>query len=387
MAHVSPLRDLHHQAEASFLMYGAAGEGAEVVETFGELELEYAALRKGCVLIDQPHRASIRVTGDERIDFLNRMITQELKELRPFNGTRSFWLNRKGRIDADLRVLQLPDEMWFDLDVLVAAKAVETLEAFVFAEDIAFDHATDRMHRLALHGPTAADLLAQVSTHADGPPISDLSEGQACALEIAGTRVIVDRQDTTASPGFELLMAADDVLDVHSALLERGDDHAADKKFRLRQAGWHAFNIARIEAGWPIFNMDFGPDSLPAETGVLDDRVSFRKGCYLGQEVVARMHALGHPKQTLVALRLDLESPTDAQQPTTGAHVLDKADTEKPVGAVTSSTRSPMLGDAVCCFAQVKWKHSQPDTALILDTAAGHVPARVQPQLRFWPTS
>src|SRR4051812_36724439 len=109
MAAVSPLLRWHQQAEAALQTYGPPEAGVQVVETFGELELEYAALRKHCVLIDQPQRGTIQVTGADRLAFLNRMVTQELKGLAPFQVRRSFWLNRKGRIDADLRIIELGD--------------------------------------------------------------------------------------------------------------------------------------------------------------------------------------------------------------------------------------------------------------------------------------
>src|SRR6185436_21150893 len=102
-----------------------------------------------------------------------------------------------------------------------------------------------------------------------------------------------------------------------------------------RRIGWHAYNIARLEAGWPIFNIDFGPDSLPHETGVLNDRVSFKKGCYLGQEVVARMQSLGHPKQRLVGLKAVEETGADEDRvPEAGAALHAARPAEKPADVI-----------------------------------------------------
>lgn len=398
MAIASPLHTLHEHAEASFLHFGPAQEGspaAAVVETYGELEAEYAALRRGCILLDLPHRAALRITGSERLDFLNRMVTQELKGLAPFHSRRSFWLNRKGRIDADLRLTHLDAESIADLDILCAPRAASSLSAFIFAEGVAIADITAQTHRLAFHGPASIDLLAAVSRPVAGPALAELADGHATRISINGHPVLVDRQDATGEIGVELLMDLDAALPVYTALVERcaalAQTNAGGATLnRHRPAGWHAFNIARIENGWPLYNLDFGPDSLPAETGILNDRVSFKKGCYLGQEVVARMHSLGHPKQQLVALRIGATGREDpAWQPHAGSPVYPQstdpaAPDAKPVGAITSSTRSPMLGDDIICFAQVKWDHTKPGTPLTIHTPAGPAPTAVQDSLTFW---
>jgi folate-binding protein YgfZ len=159
----------------------------------------------------------------------------------------------------------------------------------------------------------------------------------------------------------------------------------------LRPAGWHAFNIARIEAGSPLYYIDFGPDSLPAETGVLEDRVSFKKGCYLGQEVVARMHSRGHSKQVLVGVDFDtVPDPTTGfpLQPLGGTPVhlaTPVTGKDEPVGMVTSSTLSPMNGSRPVALVQLKQAHIAPGTALVVPTIAPsgdfRLPGRVRETL------
>lgn len=406
MAIASPLNALHQQAEASFLTYGVGGattaSAPSVVETFGELEAEYAALRKGCVLLDLPQRGTLRISGSDRIEFLNRMVTQEMKGQKPFQFRNAFWLNRKGRIDADLKFIELGSYMLADLDILRAASTAQSLSAFVITEDVSITNESETMHRLSLHGPTSTGLLRAVSEPMDGPPLSDLGAGQAALVRIAGKQVVVHRDDSTGDTGLEMTMHAADVMVIYEQLLERGlngGDHSpheptakhplSNAGYRMRPAGWHAYNIARIEAGCPLFHIDFGPDSLPAETGLLSERVSFTKGCYLGQEVVARMHALGHPKQVLTALRV---TPTQPQldsgrecQPTAGGMVTRLTpEGRQTVGTVTSSTRSPMLGDQILCFAQIRWGAHLAESECEIESDAGFVPAIVAESLKFW---
>ncbi|TVQ60339.1 MAG: aminomethyl transferase family protein [Phycisphaerales bacterium] len=407
MPRVSPIRQRHLEAEASLLPYGPENSPVELVETFGELELEYAAVRKFAALLDLPSRALVRVRGADRLDFLNRMLTRELlgkAPLTPHHTRRSFWLNRKGRIDADLRLIELDDHTLLELDTFSVEHTIETLTNFVFTEDVAFEDATPELHRLALHGPNAFELLQHLATHARGVPLAELNNADVSEIEIDGIPVTVFREDTAGVPGLELITPAERTSEVYAKLCDAGqpldDDgrmasvHAnADTlaaRVRLRPIGWHAYNIARIEAGTPLFMLDFGPTNLPAETGVLNDRVNFDKGCYLGQEVVARMHSLGKPKQVLVALKLQGQHARDAQgharQAVTGAQVFLTGDAGGDViGAVTSSTISPMLGASAIAFAMVKTKHAEPGQKLTVAAEGEFVEAEVQPALRTLP--
>jgi len=400
MAAPSPVRQRLLDLGADLIVYGPPEAGVELPQLVApELDLEYAAIRKGCALLDRPDRGTLEVTGADRVTFLNNMLTQELKDLQPFRSRPSFWLNRKGRIDADLRVLALDDRLRFDLDAHSTAHTRQTLDAFLIMDDAEITDRSAERHRFSLHGPTAAALLEELTTATAGATPTALAEGEACAVTLNNTdiEITAERDDATGETGFELSTPTEHAPAVWDALMQaRFDTEAAQQgsltplaeRFRLRPIGWHAFNVARIEAGRPLFNLDFGPDSIPAETGLLDSRVSFTKGCYLGQEIVARMHSLGHPKRTLVGLRLtgDAAYEDDGQprQPITGAPVR-KPDADDAIGAVTSSAVSPMLGATPVCFAMVKWGAHEPGTKLAVEAEGVQVEATVQPQLRFLP--
>ncbi|USN98804.1 MAG: aminomethyl transferase family protein [Phycisphaeraceae bacterium] len=395
MAHISPLHERHLQAEASMRPYGPLGLHIELVDSFGELDFEYAALRKSCVLLDQPHRGTIEVTGDDRHEFLNSMLTQQIKGLGAFRSTPSFWLNKQGRILADLRVLELGDRVLIDLDAHAVDATVESLAGYIITEDVELNDLSDRLHRLALHGPSAIELLIAASTHKEGAPLSDLTSGAACRVDVAGREVIVERFDTAGEVGLELTVDTDAAASVYARLIELGQPHDGDEpgsvagRVKLRPAGWLAYNTARIEAGTPLFYIDFSPESLPAETGLLSSRVCFTKGCYLGQEIVARMHNLGKPKQRLVAFKPggdELRGPDGlARQPVGGARVfpagVEQAD---PVGIVTSSTTSPMLGGVPACFAIVKGQHADPGTPLAVHAEGVVLTGEVLDRLAFY---
>jgi folate-binding protein YgfZ len=387
MARVSPLRNIHLDAKAQFLVYGDAPP-VEMVSTFGSFELEYAAIRRGVGLCDQPNRGVIELTGADRLEFLNRMLTQQLASLGLFSCARSFWLNRKGRIDADFRVLHLPERTLLELDVHALPHALQSLDAYLITEDASMQDVTDRTHRLGAHGPRAAQLIDAVSEPVNGPAVATLQENQACEVSIDGAQVVADRQDSLGTPGFELYCAAEDAEHVWMRLNNEGRPEEDDgpSPFRQRAVGWAAVNTARIEAGWPLFNVDFGPNSLPAETGVLRDRVSFKKGGYLGQEIVARMDSRKSVKQTLAAIKIDRPDP-DAGGPTvpiTGEAVLDAdAPEDESIGAVTSSALSPMLGDTPICFAQIKSSFAEAGKRVLLSAQGKRMTGETQESLRF----
>ncbi len=420
MARNSPIRQLHQQAEASLLIYGPPDteHGAvELVESYGELELEYSAVRKSCGLFDQPHRAVIEVTGNDRPDFLNRMLTQELKDLSPFHVRRSFWLNKKGRIDADLRVIDLPNRTLLECDIHAAARLVQTLSAFIVTEDVTIVDASEKYHRLALHGPTGVDLLRSLAQHAagadaSGPSFDELLPDRACVVYLGLAETVVYREDSTGSPGLELIVPASQALRVFGLLIENGQNNpdpgrsgslslsgsgdepasasgTLGSRIRLRPIGWHAYNIARIEAGTPLYNIDFGLESLPAETGIMKDRVSFKKGCYLGQEIVARMDARGHPKQTLVGLKFEVsrdEATGFPRQPVSGSPVTAPdpvSGQPTTVGMITSSTLAPLLSSTPIAFAQVRWGHHTPGAVLTTFAEGVEIKGAVQGELTF----
>ena len=137
---------------------------------------------------------------------------------------------------------------------------------------------------------------------------SNSSRGAAFRLALdADSEIFVMRDDTTGSVGLHLFVPRHRAEAVWTTLLDL-DATVGEGKRRIRPIGWYAFNIARIEAGTPLMNVDFGPPHLPHETGLLRQRVSFSTGCYPGQEVVARMENLGKPKQSLSGLRMTGEA-------------------------------------------------------------------------------
>jgi folate-binding protein YgfZ len=376
----SPLYPRFAESDALLLPYGPPERSVDVIGAFEEVGLEYAALRKGAVLFDEPHTAVLFVRGADRLSFLNSMVTQKVSDLRPGQTRRSFWLSRKGRIEADMAVAAAPDgdHLVITLDRHLAAATAGALTNYIFSEDCTIEDASGTHHTVSLHGAAAT---AALTAHAGDAGLAGLAPGCNARCSIGGAPVFADREDLTGEPGVRLTMAREHAERVYDALLSGDPPHS------VRPVGWFALNTARIEAGRPLFNIDFGPDNLPAESGLLAERVDFRKGCYLGQEVVARMDARKARKQAVAALRVrPAGADAEAPLPAAGDRVFSHADPEgNPVGVVTSSTVSPMLGAASICFAMLRDAETAPGTEVLVQAEGRKAEAVVQESLRFWP--
>lgn len=368
--------------EVAYLPY-ATPEGVpvcELPEDFGPIEPEYAAIRRGAALFDAAQRGLILVRGADGPAFLQRMVTQDVSALTPGRSVAGFRLNRKGRIDADLLLVRLEAEGAVPLSVSLcvdAGKAAETasaLSGFVFNEDVGIEDASASWHWLELHGPAAGRMLALAG--AERIP----GRGEACLAALGGVPTLVVRADLLGETGWLLGLPREQTATVWDALIDLRDP--LDPKRRVRPIGWNAYNIARVEAGTPFFQIDFGTSNLPHETGLVRERVSFRKGCYLGQEIVARMESLGRPKQVLVGLR-----PSRDLLPVAGSQVFERtADGAMgpAIGLVTSSTLAPMLGAAPIAFAMIKSTCAEMGTTVLVNAEGEQCEAAIAP-LRSWP--
>lgn len=351
------------EIEIEYLPFGPADESGaptcEVVAAYAEVELEYAAIRNGCALVDSCERGSLVVRGKDRVDFVNRLVTQELKKLADGSVVRAFLTNRKGRIDADLVIALLPDALVIDTLVHDVEAVRSALEKMVFSEDVALETRTASHARLTLAGPRAAAALKALGLAAPS------AEAGAWRVAFGGGHAEIMRLDEFGADGCAITVSRDDAPALWLSLTT----------FGARPAGWFATNTARLEAGTPYFRIDFGPTNLPQETGVLESRVSFTKGCYPGQEVVARLQHLGKPKQRLVGLRVegDLLPVSEAQV----FAFVEGGSIGEQVGVVTSSGLAPMLGAVPVAFAMLSSSSYADGTRVLVNAEGSQVPATV----------
>jgi folate-binding protein YgfZ len=362
---INPLQSMHEQAEASFLPYGP---DLQIVESYGEVEAEYAAIRKSVALMDAPHRGVVVLTGKDRLAFLNNLLTNDTKKLSPGQGTYAYVLNTKGRITMDMNVLHAEDATILEMDARLTSSLVKQFEKFVFTEEVKFLEA-EQLARLTLLGPRAAELLAKVADAPVETLSATLTHGKR---SINKSTVTIFRNDLCGEPQYELIVPRDALVKLWQVLHEAGNGHGEphDSGINLRAIGWSAFNTARIEEGTPLLGIDITDSYLPMETGPWYTRaVAVSKGCYLGQEIVARMHAHNSVARMFVGLRIDSQ-----KLPMAGTELFDGSTV---IGMITSSCMSPMLGYVPIATGYVKKAYATIDKEIEALAEGGRVKAKV----------
>lgn len=348
----NPLYYLHESAGAEFQPYG---EDLQIPQTFGLPQAEYSAVHKSAALIDSPQRGFIQLTGKDRLPFLNNLLTNQTynkaakEPLAAHTGVYSFLLNTKGRVITDLNVLELGDRTLLELDARLIPSIELLLGKYLFVDQVKIQSLVGQVHLLSLHGPRASEVLARAAGSSKSPALEEgiffsLPYLHSVSAILHDIPVTVYRDDPCGVPGYHILVSTESAAALWAALLKSPNESPLPFP---KPTGWAAFNSVRIEAGRPLFAVDFDDTILPAETSQINRAVSFTKGCYLGQEIVARMHARNQVPKLLVGLRMLADA-----LPVAGSPILDSE--SNTVGVVTSSTISPILSNAPIALGYVK---------------------------------
>jgi tRNA-modifying protein YgfZ len=285
---------------------------------------EYELLTESVALVDRSERAKFVVEGGEAADFLQGQVSNDVEALEPGHGCYATILTHKGKLRTDLRILRGDGWFWLDTEAIGHAVLRHMLETYSLGRDVRFEDVTDSRSILSLIGPAARDRLDAV------PPDDEHAfvEGEH-GLYVA-THLGVD---VIGDPGSELGV-------------ERVSEEAAE--------------CLRIEAGRPRLGLDMDNQTIPQEAGVAERAVSFTKGCYVGQETVARLHYKGRANRHLRGLRLT--EPVER-----GADILLG---EKTVGRVGSTCVSPRLGPIALALVR---REAAPGDTVQVDGAAAEL--------------
>ena len=317
-----------------------------------DIAREYRAAREGVALFDRSSLGKVTVTGRDRQAFLQGMLTSEVKALQPGQGAPAAFLDAHGKVKALLVVYATADRVLIELPAAMTEKTLETLDHFLISEKAYFEAADDAFAILGLQGSSSRGLLEQLSGSA-----IDLAPYAHGELAVGDVPVRVINRPEGPGPGFHCWVAADQAEALRAALVGAG----------ATPAGPETLNILRVEAGQPWYPHDVDDSVILPETR-LESLVSYTKGCYIGQETVARVKYRGHVNRALSGLVVDGE-----RVPETGARLTAEG---KDIGRVTSAVRSIALGRPIA-LGYVRREHFEPGTALTVADAAGEQPARV----------
>jgi folate-binding protein YgfZ len=306
-----------------------------------------ARIRRAAGWFDLPGRGLIRVRGSDRVRWTNGMVSNDVAELAPGperSGCHALLLTAQGRIVADLHVLAREQELWLELDRGVLPDVQKRLERYVISDDVALSDASDEWRRFAIEGPRASELLARVAG-ADVAIVRD----SGVDLSLAGADVVACAWGWSGEPAYQLFVPAGASDAVARAFSEAGGA-------QLERGDAEVLEVLRIEAGTPRQGAELGEDVLPAETGLVGRAVSLSKGCYTGQEIVARMESRGSASHRLVGLHFDAQ---EGEPPLRGAPVLAG---QEVIGSVTSACRSAVAG--TIALAYLRRAHAEPGGAV-----------------------
>ncbi|GIX48343.1 MAG: aminomethyltransferase [Candidatus Tectimicrobiota bacterium] len=329
----------------------------EVPLHFGDPQVEYWAVRQQAGLADLSHRGLVRVTGSDRQRFLHAMVTNDIAGLRPGEGCYAAFLTNKGKMIADFVVYATPEAYLLDLEPQLVEPFCQAIEAFVIADDVVFEDVSAQWGLLSLQGPQAAACLEQAA----GAALPALPPYGHELWHLGSHTVRLIRRSHTGEEGYQLLLPMATLGEVWEALW------AHRQVCGLRPVGLHALEVLRIEAGLPLAGRELTPDTLPLEANLLA-AISFTKGCYVGQEVIARVTSRGHVNRQLVGLLL-----ARGPLPPSGAKVVSP---QREVGWVTSAAYSPALQQPVA-LAYVRREVSAPGQPLAVVVDGESVPATV----------
>ena len=301
--------------------------GRSVVLAYGSVAAEYEALQTRSALFDRSHRGRIRVNGEKAAEMVAGLVTNDVAGLVPGQGCYAAALTAKGKIVADVRVFIDEGSVLVDAPPRAALAWAAMVKKFVNPRVAPHVDESVALRDLGIFGANARHVVAAI-TGVQAPALTALAPFAHVTVEIAGQKVLVARSPELNVEGFELFVAADQF----DAMWERAAASGAVP------AGLEAWEIARVEAGRPEWGLDIDDSTIPQEANFDElHAISYTKGCYVGQETVARVHFRGHVNKHLRGIHA---AGLDA--PPTGATLHDA--TGQPVGDVRTAVRSPRLG-------------------------------------------
>ena len=331
----------------------------EIPSLFRDFASECRAVRKGVGLLDLSYRGKLEVTGKDSTDFLHNVLTNDIKSLGFGNGCYATLLNAQGQILADMNVSIFTNSVFLEMESGLEKKILERLSRLKVTEQVEIRDVTSEWIILSLQGPKSESLVGALI---HGPMMMVTEEFQHTHFSILDTPVTLVRRSVTGERGFHLLIPQREGEPIAKRILAVGG------LYGMKPVGSNAYEILRIEAGIPRYGIDMDETVLLPETGLETIAASETKGCYPGQEVVARIKTYKGLNRKLSGLVFD-----KGALPKTGDKVLKNG---KEIGFVTSACHSPTLEKGIALAYLGKGFFDPPQSVSIASNPAA-LPAEV----------
>jgi folate-binding protein YgfZ len=335
--------------------------GQETVCEYGDILAEHSALHKNVGVLDLSFRSRLCLLGQDRQRFLNGQVTNDINALQVGQGCYAALVTAKAKMVSDLNIYLLQEEVLLDFEPGLSISVAQRLEKYIIADDVQVVDVAPHYGLLSVQGPRSTETLSKLQSEMEFParPMhfvkwTDATLGEIYVMNLA----------RTGTTGFDFFVPTGSLEAVWSRLI------AGAKIAGGRACGWEALEMARIEAGIPRFGLDMDETNLAPEAGLEKSAISYTKGCYIGQEVIARIRTYGQVAKALRGLRLADGMYT---LPRKGDKLFKG---EKEVGYITSALSSPVL-NANIALGYVRRETNQLGAELILRTSQGDVAVQI----------
>lgn len=334
--------------------------GWEMPAHYGDAVAEHRAVRQAVGIADLSHRGKVRVTGDDRVKWLQSVISNDILPLQPGQGRYSSLLTHKGKMLTYFRVyLQAEAVMLEDVGEIGDGTYQALRKFLLYGTKAKMENCAESWGLVLLSGLKAAPVIKA----AFGSDVADLKPVNFLSATIGGQTALIIRTEETGEQDYEVLIPADGVTTAWERLMEAGHQYG------IKPVGSQAREALRIEAGIPNTGPELNEEIVPPEANLEGKAFSLTKGCYPGQEVVARMDTYGSVRRHLVGLALK-----ESTVPQKGAKLFSG---DREVGWISSAVKSPQFGKVIALGFPLR-DFSKPGTELTVDVEGNRLPATVQ---------
>lgn len=314
----------------------------------GELEI----LRHGAGICDLSSRNLLALVGEDRVRFLQGQTTQNIESIQLWHGNHTAFVTNKGKIESDGYVLVLPEEIILDLPPGQGESIAGRLEKFLVADDVEVIEASSHYAILGLVGPRSRDFLIKSGQFPESAIPDEPGQVTKCEHEVFGELYLAGINRGLGTE-FDIFIPRDHFDALYQALSAFSDSSGGDIKSGCISPG--ALDAWRIHCGVPAMNIDFNHTNLPQEVLLDEKAVSYNKGCYVGQEILNRLRAIGGVTKKLTGLKLNPDPGLDPTQSLSGVSLSDEG---REVGVMHSCVFSPVLNHwiGLAILKKIVWK-------------------------------